>query len=169
MNKDRGSKVMGMLREVTSMDVDVDDKVSGAFMRARVSIEVNKPLRRGVLQTRKNEEAKWSSTQYEKLPFYCVGCGIMGHSELECSKPVPRNAEGKLPYDIMLRAPEDRRKKMQSFSEAAAESFGSRSTSGPHSRRVKPNKTGEPSIPASTSERHSTSARAGLEAREVEV
>lgn len=32
---------------------------------------------------------------------------------------------GKLPYDIKLRAPEDKKKKVQSFSAAAADSFGS--------------------------------------------
>jgi hypothetical protein len=63
--------------------------------------------------------------QYEKLPFYCLSCGIMGHSELECDKPVIRNSSGKLPYDIKLRAPEVKKKKIQSFTEAVAESFGS--------------------------------------------
>lgn len=51
----------------------------------------------------------------------------MGHSELDCEEPAARNALGKLPYDIKLRAPEERRKKIQSFS-AAAESFGSDSS-----------------------------------------
>jgi hypothetical protein len=63
--------------------------------------------------------------QYEKLPFYCLSCGIMGHSELECDKPVIRNSSGKLPYDIKLRAPEVKKKKIQSFTKAVAESFGS--------------------------------------------
>lgn len=40
------------------------------------------------------------------------------------------NDSGKLPYDIRLRAPEVRKKKPQSFHEAAAESFGSGSSTG---------------------------------------
>lgn len=68
--------------------------------------------------------------QYERLPFFCFACGILGHSEVECSHPVPRNELGKLPYDVPLGAPEERRRRLQSFAEAVAESWGSGSSSG---------------------------------------
>ena len=49
----------------------------------------------------------------------------MGHGDLACPIPAQRNALGKLPYDIAMRAPEDRKKKLQNLSQAAAaESFG---------------------------------------------
>lgn len=51
----------------------------------------------------------------------------MGHSELECVHQVSRNADGKLPYDVELRAPEERKKHIQTFAGAAADSFGSSS------------------------------------------
>lgn len=122
---------MGMIGRVVKMDVDGDGKASGAFLCARVAIDIDKPLRRGVLlRISKTEEPKWIEAQCERLPFYCYACGIMGHSEIECPNPVPRNDEGKLPYDIQLRAPEDRKRRILSFSEAAAESFGSGSSSG---------------------------------------
>lgn len=54
----------------------------------------------------------------------------MGHSEFECQNPVPRNEEGKLPYDVQLRAPEERRRRIEAFAEAAAAFFGSGSSSG---------------------------------------
>lgn len=63
-----------------------------------------------------------------------VSLGVMGHSELECDKPVVRNAIGRLPYDIKLRAPDSRKKKLQSFADAAAESFRSSSLGSKHSR-----------------------------------
>lgn len=53
----------------------------------------------------------------------------MGHSEVECPHPVARDDEGKLPYDAHLRASDDRQWKGQSFGSAAAESFGSGSSS----------------------------------------
>lgn len=38
---------------------------------------------------------------------------------------------GKLPYDAKLRAPEEKRRRLQGFAQAAAESFGSSSTAAP--------------------------------------
>lgn len=66
-----------------------------------------KALCRGVLlKTKKDGIPEWFDIQYKKLLFYCLSCGIMGHSELECDKPVIRNDLGKLAYDTKLRAPE---------------------------------------------------------------
>lgn len=130
MNRARGSRAMDMIGKVIKMDVDADGKASGAFLRARVAIEVDKPVRRGVfLRLSRNEEPKWFHVQYERLPYICFHCGRMGHSDLECLTPAERNEEGKLPYDVQLRAPEDRRRRVQSFAGAAAESFGSGSSS----------------------------------------
>jgi hypothetical protein len=115
MNQQRGSRAMSLIGHVVKMDVDKDGKASGAFLRGRVAIEVDKPLRRGVLlRMSKMEESRWFEAQYEKLPFYCFACGVLGHSEIECSHPVSRNDQGKLPYDVQLRAPEERRRRVQS-------------------------------------------------------
>jgi hypothetical protein len=83
-------------------------------------------------------EPEWFDAQYEKLPFICFSCGLMGHSELECANAAARNEKGKLPYDreIPLCAPEEKRKKFQSFGEAAANSYGSGTSSGAHSGRL---------------------------------
>ena len=63
-----------------------------ARRRAHVAIDVAKPLRRGVLlKTRRDGNPEWFDIQYEKLPFYCLSCGVMGHSELECAQPLVRN------------------------------------------------------------------------------
>jgi len=116
---------MGLIGTMVKVDVDADGKASGAFLRARVAIEIDKPLSRVVmLRMSKSEEPRWFAIRYEKLPFYCFFCGVIGHLEIECPHPVPRNVEGKLPYDVQLRAPEERRR-FQGFAEAAAESFGS--------------------------------------------
>jgi hypothetical protein len=47
MNQTRGSRAMGLLSRVVKMDVDPDGKASGAYLRARVAIEIDKPVRRG--------------------------------------------------------------------------------------------------------------------------
>lgn len=143
MNQQQGSRAMSLIGTVIKMDVDADGKASGAFLRARVAIEIDKPLRRGVLlRMSRLEEPKWFAVQYEKLPFFCYGCGIMGHSEIECLNPVPHNEAGKFPYDVQLRAPEERRRKAQAFADAAAESFGSGSSSGSRPPRTNHSKSG---------------------------
>lgn len=76
-----------------------------------MAIEIGKPLKGGVLlRINKSEEPRWFPAQYKKLPFYCFGCGVIGHSEIECLHPVPCNEDGKLPYDVQLRATEERRR-----------------------------------------------------------
>ncbi|XP_021321277.1 uncharacterized protein LOC8064944 [Sorghum bicolor] len=138
MNLQRGNRAMGLIGNVIKMDVDRDGKASGAFLRARLAIEIDKPLRRGVLlRMSRSEEPKWFAVQYERLPFFCFACGIMGHSEIECPNPVPRNEYGKLPFDVQLRAPEEKRRKVQSFAEAAAASQSSGSSMGSRPPRGK--------------------------------
>jgi hypothetical protein len=100
MNRSRGSQVMAMIGRVIEMDVDADGKACGAFMRARVSMEIDKPVRRGVLlHLSRNDEPRWYKAQYEKLPFICFSCGKLDHSVIHCPTPAERDEEGKLPYD----------------------------------------------------------------------
>ena len=47
MNANRGMRAMGLIGEVKKMDVDGDGKASGPFLRARVAVDLSKPLRRG--------------------------------------------------------------------------------------------------------------------------
>jgi hypothetical protein len=49
MNEHRGTRAMKLLGDVRQMDIDEDGKASGAFLRARVSVVINKPIKRGVL------------------------------------------------------------------------------------------------------------------------
>ena len=52
-----------------------------------------------------------NNLQYEKLPFLCFSCGIMGHSELDCPKPSKRDANGKWEYYNRIRASEEKKKR----------------------------------------------------------
>ena len=82
---------------------------------------------------------------------------MLGHSGLECGTLAVSNAQGKLPYDrdIPLRAPDDRRRKLQSFSDAAAESFGSGSSSGARADRTSSGRREERGTASSKDERRS--------------
>jgi hypothetical protein len=82
MNQQRGKWAMSLVGTVMNMDVDKDGKASGSFLQALMAIEVAKPLWRGVfLKTMNEGNPEWFDIQYEKLPFFCFACGIMGHSE----------------------------------------------------------------------------------------
>lgn len=72
---------MSLIGQVVEMDVDADRKANGTFLHARVAIEVDKPLRRGVLlRMSRLEEQRWFAAQYEKLPFllFCLW-GVLGN------------------------------------------------------------------------------------------
>lgn len=56
------------------------------YLRARVSIALDKPLVRFVPITLK--ETKRYLVQYEKLPVFCYICGLMGHELMECGDGV---------------------------------------------------------------------------------
>jgi hypothetical protein len=91
MNETCGSRAMSLIGEVRKMDVDKHGKANGPFLRARVAIDINKPVRRGVmLHTKKAGDPEWFDVQYEKRSFYCLNCGVMGHSELQCADLVLR-------------------------------------------------------------------------------
>ena len=54
------------------------------FMRIRVDIPLDKPLRRcGVIASPKGEIYR-VYFRYERLPVFCFSCGIMGHDERHC-------------------------------------------------------------------------------------
>jgi hypothetical protein len=132
------------------MDVDKFGKASGPFLRARIAIELSKPIKRGVLlKMSRGEAPEWFDARYEKLPFFCRSCGVIGHSDLICATPAQRDEDGKLPYDITLRVG-DRRRKPQGFAEAAAESLGSVSTSSSKHTRGS-SKQQEEEVPRETS------------------
>jgi hypothetical protein len=131
-NANRGSHAAGLIGEVLKIDTDVEGKAYGAFIRARVLVDMSKPLRRGIMlkKDKSSSPPEWFAIQYENLPFLCFSCGLIGHLEKSCPDPQPKDADGKLPYELKrLRAPRDIRRRAQSFAQAAVESFGNSSGS----------------------------------------
>ena len=57
----------------------------------------------------------------------------MGHSELDCPKPSERDANGKWEYDNRIRAPEEKKKRVLSFAQAATVWDGAPNRSESHS------------------------------------
>jgi hypothetical protein len=83
----------------------------GGYLRARVTVDVTKPLRRGLLiDSAARQSTDWYEIQYEHLPHFCFSCGRLGHSELFCPTPGVRDTEGNWPFGAGLRASDDRKK-----------------------------------------------------------
>ncbi|RLN12566.1 hypothetical protein C2845_PM09G10010 [Panicum miliaceum] len=112
MNEQWGRKIAEMIGSVEKVDVDAQRRAWGPYLRAKVKIDITKPLRRGVaLFSAKRKRTEWYEIRYEKVPNYCYSCGIIGHSSIEFPTPAVCDAEGMLPYGKDLRVSDDRKKK----------------------------------------------------------
>ncbi|KAE8804669.1 Alanyl-tRNA synthetase [Hordeum vulgare] len=81
----------------------------GGFLRARVSIEVCKPLRRwSLIDSAKRKKVDMYDIQYEHVPHF--SCGRLGHVDLYRSTSGPRDANGDLRFGPKLRASDDWKK-----------------------------------------------------------
>ena len=73
------------------------------FMRVRVDLPINRPLRRGGNIVNPEGEKFWVSFKYERLPAFCFLCGILWHDERHCSRN-SNNSEAHRQYGDWLRA-----------------------------------------------------------------
>ena len=49
------------------------------FLRVRVALPILNPLRRGGFIVDSDEVCTWVKFKYERLPFFCHFCGLLGH------------------------------------------------------------------------------------------
>ena len=90
------AKPIGRIHKV---DSDADGRCWGSFMRVRAEIAVQEPVVRYVTVTSlKLKRTETFSVVYERLPFYCLSCGLLGHSLVLCPNPATRDGNGDLPY-----------------------------------------------------------------------
>lgn len=54
------------------------------FLRARVLVDITKPLVCGIWIPRPNMEKVWIECRYEKLQVFCFKCGVVGHDFRGC-------------------------------------------------------------------------------------
>ncbi|KAL4282594.1 hypothetical protein GQ457_16G019050 [Hibiscus cannabinus] len=94
--------------KVVMTDTRLEDGNMGEFLRVRVSLDTTKPLRRCVTLSRSNAKAIMCPLQYERVPIFCQGCGLIGHTILQCPT-TPQGDDQKLQYGAWLRAPQPKR------------------------------------------------------------
>lgn len=76
------------------------------FVRIRVTMDVDKPLKRKMKIKREGNTWSWINFKYERLGTFCFVCGMLGHSDRDCPI-VYANPEKVIDraYGIWLRAP----------------------------------------------------------------
>ncbi|KAL4367690.1 hypothetical protein GQ457_05G022820 [Hibiscus cannabinus] len=84
MTESLGRSLGARIGMVVGTDTRVIDGNMGEFLRVRISLDVTKPLRRCVALGRCGTKPKLCPLEYEKLPKFCHGCGIVGHLVVDC-------------------------------------------------------------------------------------
>ncbi|TYG50040.1 hypothetical protein ES288_D10G144100v1 [Gossypium darwinii] len=82
-------------------------EILGEFCRLRVKLNVQRPLCRGIFVSIGNGNKFWIPFKYEKLPNFCFGCGMLGHSLHDCTEIIPAE-ENRIredpPFSLALKA-----------------------------------------------------------------
>ena len=81
MSEDAGKDIGSRLGKVLEVD---KRSLQAKFMRIRVEIPINKPLRRGGNITNTEGERCSIIFKYKRLPTFCYICGILGHDDKHC-------------------------------------------------------------------------------------
>lgn len=63
------------------------------FMRVRVALSLEKPLRRGSFIAGLDGVRSWVTFKYERLPMFCYFCGLLGHDVHHCELHFTRKKE----------------------------------------------------------------------------
>ncbi|WOH12303.1 hypothetical protein DCAR_0831805 [Daucus carota subsp. sativus] len=80
------------------------------FLRVRVAIPLDKPLKRRMKLKKSESNWCWVNFKYESIPTFCFICGMVGHSDKFCAKlfDTPEDKIEK-PFGTWMRAEPRRR------------------------------------------------------------
>nr|GMD19222.1 uncharacterized protein LOC109173053 [Ipomoea batatas]GME06899.1 uncharacterized protein LOC109173053 [Ipomoea batatas] len=80
-----------------------------SFLRIRVRLNINKPLVSQMRVRKNGGDWSWINFRYERLPHFCFICGLIGHTEMFCPKPIDDlNSSSEKQFGAWLRAPNRR-------------------------------------------------------------
>ncbi|KAM7490550.1 hypothetical protein LguiA_033471 [Lonicera macranthoides] len=106
-SREIASVIGGKIGQVDDVDVGPNGDGLGKFIRVRVTVDILKPLKRGVtVSLTLDKPPVWVPVSYERLPDFCFECGCIGHGYKDCTKFINLNPEeraGKRPYGVWLR------------------------------------------------------------------
>ncbi|KAK3229487.1 hypothetical protein Dsin_001368 [Dipteronia sinensis] len=125
--------VAKLLAEMVGIVIElpmVTNKCWGEFMSVRVSVDITKPLNRGIIVWIEEFGVMFTvMIRYERLSNFCFGCGVIGHVLRECTTTHQELAWKSQPlkYRAWLRAEPTKQK--QGSSSSKERGSGSRSKS----------------------------------------
>ncbi|KAL5780526.1 hypothetical protein ACOSQ2_011263 [Xanthoceras sorbifolium] len=91
MTRNIGFQLGAKIGKVKDMDLGASGDCTGKFLRVRVSVDVLRPLKRGLrIRLEDSEEEQTLLLRYEKMPEFCFECGLIGHSFRECPSKNPQ-------------------------------------------------------------------------------
>ncbi|MBA0575596.1 hypothetical protein Golob_025377, partial [Gossypium lobatum] len=89
--------------------IDWRDKDGGwtEYIRIKINIDINKPLRRVVHYIDHEGEEFVCAIRYDKLPRFCYICGLIGHTAQKCNEQIINNEsqDNIFQYGDWLRVP----------------------------------------------------------------
>ncbi|XP_042988622.1 uncharacterized protein LOC122316137 [Carya illinoinensis] len=106
MTKKVGKNIGELVGEVLEIVVDEEGVGWGPYLPVKTSINITKPLTRGVMSSF-NGNRVWIPFRYERLPSFYFSCGIIKHGKERCEMLVLiRSMHGKeeTQYEAWLRA-----------------------------------------------------------------
>lgn len=97
--------VGGFIGKYIKSDLTNFDGAWKAYVRIRVILDITKPLKRRMKIKRDGGEWSWLNFKYERLGNFCFVCGILGHTDRECSTVYANpDKEIERAYGVWLRA-----------------------------------------------------------------
>ncbi|CAO2815949.1 unnamed protein product [Amaranthus hypochondriacus] len=86
------------------MELEEDFLDISPFRRVRVLMDVSKPLKRYQMIRVQSEKNIKITLKYERLPFFCFLCGLLSHTEKDCSNVMDEDKEAGYRWGLDIRA-----------------------------------------------------------------
>ena len=103
INEEAGSDIGWTIGKLVEVDCKAFNSDQSRFLRIRVEVPLNKPLKCGGPVSSPEGEISRVAFRYERLVGWCFNCGRIGHEQSECLLLV--NVEnGERPYGEWLKA-----------------------------------------------------------------